>query len=421
MSIFLKPEAALYLAYPALVFIPYEYRLPIPVFGSVFGLLLLYSMLGWLLFGRRKQQSIPSTHFNIALLLFVIVLVFYGMIGYGDPVAAEFRVKFYILGLWSLLIPLFIINTPQKVRWLLFTAYGTIVVVSLLIIFTVLLHGPSLQYQDTKVSEARNLAQDYYAGGFISYMMLISISLTFPVHLSLFFDKNIQGLKKLVFGLTSTIIFFAVFISSYASPLVCLMLGWLFLLMLKMRRPYELFRPTFILLFFVASLTLAAAFYFLPAVGSIIERLLNPQEDASGGHRIDSMIGGVYAFLESPLFGHGAYNTIVYTPQGNMLGGHNSYIMAASEYGLIFLLPLLFILFTIIKQFYKLMNRTGGRPIEGSVVQGMFAGVIAALVTGFITPVFGNLVQDSYFWLSVSLMSIWNYWLDENPKARLML
>lgn len=67
------------------------------------------------------------------------------------------------------------------------------------------------------------------------------------------------------------------------------------------------------------------------------------------------------------------------------------------------------------------MNRTGGRPIEGSVVQGMFAGVIAALVTGFITPVFGNLVQDSYFWLSVSLMSIWNYWLDENPKARLML
>lgn len=417
---FSKPEVALYLALPALLFIPYEYRFPIPVIGSVFGLLLLYSMLGWLLFVRRRRHRIPPTYFSIALWLYVVVLIIYGSIGYGDPEAAEFRSKFYILGLWSLLIPLFIINTPEKARWLIIMAYGTLVIVALAIVVTVLVHGPSLQYKDTRVSEVRHLAQDYYAGGFVNYLVLIAISITFPVHLSLLLDQTIWGLRKLLFGLTSIIIAFCIFISSYASPVVCLLVGVLFLFILKIRRPHQLLRPMPVIMILIASLIVIVAFYLFPAMGSIFERLLNPEQDLSAEHRLASMIGGIYAFLESPLIGHGAYNTLVYTPEGNMLGGHNSYIVAASEYGLVFLLPLLFIIFTIITRFYKLMKRTAGRPIESSLVQGMFAGVLAALITGFITPVFGNLLQDSYFWLSVSLMSIWNYWLGKDPNARLI-
>ena len=419
-SFFSKPEIALYLAFPALLFIPYEFRLPIPVIGSVFGLLLLYSMIVWLLSVRQRGQRIPPTRFGAALWLFVIILLAYGILGWGDPEAAQFRAKFYILGLWSLVLPLLIINTPLKARWLIITAYGTLLAVAITVGYTMIIHGPSIQYSDSRLVQMRYLAQQEYGGSFVNYLVLTAIAITFPVHLSLFLDIHIRRTTRLLFLLISVFMVFVILASSYTSPIVTLLIGVGFLLFFKIRRPNQLSHFFPILPFIAVGVLIFTMLHLFPGLLSSFDRLLNLQTDASGAYRSESMIQGVLAFFESPLIGHGAYNTIVVTRGGNMLGGHNSYIVAAYEFGLIFLLPLVYIILKIVQQFHRLMNRTKDRTIEHSIVQGMFAGVLAALATGFFTPVLGNLAQDSYFWLSVGLMSIWNYWLDENPDARLI-
>jgi O-antigen ligase len=146
---------------------------------------------------------------------------------------------------------------------------------------------------------------------------------------------------------------------------------------------------------------------------------LNPYEDPSASYRIAGFKRGVEAFRANPLIGFGAYYGEGSGAERYRAIGHNTFITAAYEYGLLFLLPFLWLLFRVGKEYIRLVRRVT-RPLEKGIAIGMLASFLAAFITGFITPVFMESGQDAIIWVFIGLMTVWNYWLDRDPDAELI-
>ena len=210
-----------------------------------------------------------------------------------------------------------------------------------------------------------------------------------------------------------------VLLSTYSAALVGLIAGVLILLGLRRQRFGVLAsrQRSLVLPALIAGIVLVAV--LLPGGSYGFERLLGPLSDPSAKGRLSAIEQGFLAFLESPFIGHGAYNRLVITSGGHRLMGHNSYIVAAYEFGLTYLVPLIILLVAIGREYARLLRRAQ-RPLELALARGMFASFLAAIITGFVTPVLGEPGQDAIFWLFIGIMTVWNGWLDRDPQAILV-
>jgi O-antigen ligase len=150
----------------------------------------------------------------------------------------------------------------------------------------------------------------------------------------------------------------------------------------------------------------------------LIERLRHPRADVSGSIRLNYFSQGFQAFLRNPIIGYGPFNVEV-TRNGFALGGHNSYIMPAYEYGLVYLVPFVALLVAMLRSATGLARRVT-RSVDRAVAVGAAATVICVLVMGMLTEMFNGVVAPAMLWLLVGLATVWNHWLDYAPETPLV-
>jgi cell division protein FtsW (lipid II flippase) len=174
-----------------------------------------------------------------------------------------------------------------------------------------------------------------------------------------------------------------------------------------------------VLLITLLLILLALFIFMLPQGKDTFSRLSNPYEDENASYRLwvlKQELGGSRSNL---LIGHGSYVGSTMTTTGEVILGHSSFTSFFYEYGLLFIVPFLYLLFAAAYGFVRLIKRTR-RPVEKAIVAGMAASLLSTFVLGFFDPIFMSYFQDSIIWLFIGFMTLWNNWLDEDPDAILI-
>ncbi|MGQ0668604.1 MAG: hypothetical protein ACT4PO_02840 [Actinomycetota bacterium] len=165
--------------------------------------------------------------------------------------------------------------------------------------------------------------------------------------------------------------------------------------------------------------TLALFGLALPPAQEVIQRILHPATDVGGSVHLFALTQGSHAFLSRPLTGFGAFNVFTVSPTGWALAGHNSFIVMAYEFGLVLLVPFVWLLVRLAREYISLF-RGSAAAVDRGLAVGFLASFLAAIVTGFITPVFGDVMQDSVIWTFAGLALVWNSWRRADPNAVLV-
>jgi cell division protein FtsW (lipid II flippase) len=210
----------------------------------------------------------------------------------------------------------------------------------------------------------------------------------------------------------------AVLWASYASAVVALFAGvflaFLFFFITKIvPRRYSVV--------FILVIVVSISFFVLvlPQGQQTFDRVIKPSEDLSGAARVLEINSGIQAFGANVWIGYGAYSDVTYTPSGIEMSSHSTFLPMAYQFGLLFLIPFLWLLFTIAQGYYRLVRRAS-RTIDKALAIGMAASFGAALITAWATPVFMEPGQDAIIWFFIGLMAVWNHWLNTNPDSVLV-
>jgi hypothetical protein len=375
--------------------------------------------LGVARFVARKRE-LPKSGLYLPLLACAVVLVLYTVIGHGE--AADFRLFRFVQGIWPFLLIILLLDTPRQARNIILSVSGTMFLLSLSWLPAVLTGGQfgasfirSLQQpQATELSKSYVFIQNV---GSFSYLTLLALAFVAALFFSLcVFSGKLHYYYWVGFIAVAGVILGA----TYAAAVLAFVVGMVMVFLLGLSSGAARGRAVMGLgLLLLAILLVALLVYINPQSGKTAERLLNPSLDPSGGARMWAIQQGVKAFLASPIIGNGAFNREVVSASGYYLVGHNTFIVAAYEFGLLFLLPYLWLFFVVGRGYVQLIRRTR-RPLEKAIAVGMAASFVAAIITGFVTPVFGEPSQDAVIWLFIGLMTVWNSWLARDPEATLV-
>lgn len=419
--IFPEPIRGLYLAYPIMFLIPYgTLWFDFPLFNSPLDVVVILTFtFGALRFARHKKSLPKSGGIYILLLICIAILSAYALVGHGE--VAGFRLFRFVQGLWPFVLVVLLVESPRQARNVLISLLVTFVLLSVMWLPGLITAGKVGGNLIRSAHEAQRLDEGVakislsYASTNLSYLTLLAIA--FVAIMSLGWTLTVK-MNRLLLSAGSLLLCAVVLWASYASAVVALIAGVvLILLIMMLSRTIGITSAIPWLLLIVAAI--AIFILVLPQGRTTFERIVNPSEDPSGSSRMWAFTQGVKAFRANPLTGYGAYNRPTTVSRGLVLAGHNTFIVMAYEFGLLFMLPYVALFFMIARGFYKLISRTGKRGDKGLAV-GMAASIGAAVVTGFITLVFLEPAQDAILWLFVGLMTVWNNWLDNNPEARLV-
>lgn len=418
-----RPAAGLYACYPLLLLVPYNsLRLDVPIFQSplqlVAGTTLGIAIARQLVEGR----PFPKSRLYLPLSICLMVLGTYAIAGHGQ-VASE-RFSRFATDLWPLVLIPMLVRTPRQARNVLLALVGSAVALALL-----WLPGLLALARSPNPSIVRDIAAGAVAEpsidlallgttGSLSYLTLVAMALVAPVLLSVAMaDRRWRVPSAAGFGVLAL----GILASTYAAAVAALAVGTLvtvtLLLVSPIRAERRRTRRILALLPLVGPVALLGL--ALPPAQAAIQRLLHPAADLSASERLFALTQGVGAFLTRPLTGYGAFDVAVVTPEGWLLGGHSSFIVMAYEFGLFLLIPFAWALVRLGREYASLLRRAQA-PVEKGLTVGLAASFASALVTAFVTPVFGDVVQDAVIWTFAGLAIVWISWKQRNPQAALV-
>jgi hypothetical protein len=411
----------LYACYVLLLIVPYtDQRLDIPVLQSPLQMVAVITIAGASLRHIASGRSLPKSRLYLPLAGVIAIYLMLAAVQHGD--APGVRAYNFLAGMWPLVLILLLVETPRQARNVLLAMLSVTVLLTVLWL-------PGLIALSTAEDNVR-YAINYGAStdttavsvlgavGSLSVQTLVALALVAPVLLGVGLStprwRVPSLLGFLVIGVT-------VFAATYASAVATLIVGTvatvgLSLLPMRGKSPGRIRGA---LLAIPVIFMLAVIGLSLKPGQEAVDRLTDPRNDISGSARITSLEDGWHAFLEEPLIGHGAYDTYHATPGGRVLGGHNTFGVMAYEYGLLMVLPFLWMLLAIGRELISVF-RGARTQIERGLGAAFLASFTAAIVTGFLTPTFAQVFQDTILWTLVGLAIVWNNWKANDPKAALV-
>ncbi len=421
VTISFRPMIGMYACYFLLLVVPYtDQRLDIPVFRSPLQTIAVITVAGALLRHVESRRWLPKTRLYLPLALVIAIYIMFAAVQHGDAPAV--RAYDFLAGMWPLVLILLLVDTPRRARNVLLGMLAATVILTVLWLPGLI----ALSTAGTGIRQAVSVGASADARavsllgavGSLSVQTLVALALVAPVLLGIGLATPRWRVPSLlgfvVLGVT-------IFAATYAAAVATLMVGTiatvgLFLLPTGRGRPARI-RGALITLPVI--ILLAAIGLSLEPGRDALYRLTNPTNDPSGSGRIASLEQGWHAFLEEPLIGQGAYNTYQVTPEGWVLGGHNTFGVMAYEYGLLMLFPFLWMLWAMGRELICLL-RGAVSPVERGLGVGFLASLIAAILTGFLTPTFAQVFQDTILWTLIGLAIVWNNWKAADPEVILV-
>jgi O-antigen ligase len=420
VALSLRPMIGMYACYVLLLIVPYtDQQFEVPVLQSPLQTIAAISVIGALLRYASSRRPMPQSHVYLPLGLVIGIYILFVAIQHGDVPGV--RAYDLLAGLWPLPLILMLVDTPRRARNVL------LCILSVAVLLTVI-WLPGLIAVSTEGDYVRSIVNTgsfddpgtslLGTVGSLSVQTLVALALVAPVLLGIGLSTHRWRVTSfLSFVILGTVIFAA----TYASAVATLVVGTLATAGLYLLRQGNLRVPRLrgaLLAVAIVGIVAGIGLTLKPGQESL-RRLTDPVADVSGRGRITSLEQGWHAFLEEPLIGHGAYNAYHITPEGWILGGHNTFGVMAYEYGLVGILPFLWLLWTMAKELLRLF-RGAKIPVERGIAAGFVGSFIAAIVTGFLTPTFAQVFQDTILWTFVGLAIVWNNWRSADTEASLV-
>lgn len=416
-----RPVIGLYACYPLLLLVPYgSFRLDFPIFHSPLQIVAMLT-LGIAVVGALLNRGpLPRSRVFPAVGICIMVLAVYALAGHG-PVAGE-RFQRFLVNLWPLaLIPL-LVRSPRQARNVLLALVGSMLGLALLWLPGLL----TLARGDASVirTAVGGLIQEptltislLGSVGSLSYLTLVAMALVAPVLLALGMARP----RRVLWLGGYAALALTVLAATYASAIVTLVVGTLVVVAILALSPARRGGPRShgLLVVFLSVVPLLLFASALPVTQKTIARLLHPTLDVGASVHLLALTQGLHAFLSRPLTGFGAFDVAVVSPTGWLLAGHNSFVVMAYEFGLVLLLPFAWLLVRIGRDYLGLLRRAN-LGVERALAAGLIASFTAAIATAFITPVFGDVMQDSVIWTLAGLAIVWNCWKRTDAQASLV-
>lgn len=426
VAISFRPMIGMYACYFLLLLVPYtDQRLDIPIFHSPLQTVALITVAGSMLRHIASHRSLPKSRLYLPLAIVMAIYIMFAAVQHGDAPAT--RAYDFLAGMWPLVLILLLVDTPRRARNVLLGMLSATVVLTVLWLpglVALSTTGYSQLGSDVRGAAGPGATAGTLAVsligvvGSLSVQTLVALALVAPVFLGIGLATRRWRVPSLlgfmVLGVT-------ILTATFASAVATLMVGTITtvgLFLLPMGRGRSA-KATGALIALPVLILLAAIGLSLKPGQAALERLANPRNDISGNVRITSLEQGWHAFLEEPLIGQGAYDTYHVTPEGWALGGHNTFGVMAYEYGLLMVLPFLWMLWAMGRELICLL-RGAIMPVERGLGVGFLASLIAAIVTGFITPTFAQVFEDTILWTLIGLAIVWNNWKAADPEAILV-
>lgn len=418
-----NPIRGLYLAYPTFFLVPFGVMSvsAIPLFNSPLDIIVSATFIIGLLNFVLRKKKLPKSKIYTPLLVCAMVLIFYAIIGHGD--ASFTRAMRFVQGLWPLVLVVLLLETPRQAKNILIDAIGTLVILSILWmpgLITAGKYGENLIRRGvTSVEGSSSISRlsMSYASSVSSYVTLIAMALVSLVLFCLIMAK-LERRKALLVWVSFIFLAAAIMWVGYTAAMATLIMG-VFLAILIGLGNKVLSLNSAIIRIAVAIVLASILLMILPQGMYTFERLQEPSEDTGASVRIWDINQGVQAFVDNPLIGYGAYDTPRTSSSGQTFGIHSTFVGAAYQFGLLFIIPFIWLLLSIGMGYLKLARRAS-RPLEKTLAIGFLTSYLAAIFAGFLDPVFMEPGTDAYIWLFAGIMIVWNHWLDLDPKANLI-
>lgn len=374
--------------------------------------------------GRTGSYPLQRTGMFGALIVFLMVCIGYWVAGHDDGSGIiSLFMRNHILSVWPLFM-LWGIRRPADTRWVLLSLMLAAVAVCALVLLLLIVsgggevlvsdEGKSVREFASEVSQAHG--EGFGFMGLINYPALITIAAVVPVMLGVAMDGVMKAAYRQVAWASVGMCIIAIMFSSHSTPLLGVVIGCSVYLMLRRRRTSRASGIFFLILILaIGSLSV----FKMGAVKRSVERIRNPMADGSGSYRVAELFDDPKAFLEAPIFGHGAVNSEVETPGGILLRSHNSMTRDLALFGLVFCIPFWTILILAHRLYGRVIRLTMHSPTDNAVARGMLASMWTLILAGFASTTFGGMAQEIIFWTFVSIGLYWEWWLKRFPGAML--
>lgn len=412
-----QPVIGLVLAWTILVLVPYgSFRLPLPIFDSP--LMIVASLTLVLGFGHlvTKKERVLSSNVYIPMGLWAGVLILFALIEHGPDAAT--RAQWTLQGTWGFFLVILVVRTPYHARSVVLALLVPFVALALLWLPAMLTTGGlSLDRSgDYVASSARHLWAISSTQSSPSYRLLdlfgtgawqtfTLMAMVWPVIFSFALNGS-HRFWRLVAGIISIALFVTILLSSYGNAAIIVIEGVLFVLLFSLRKS-----PLRIWIFAILLVgALGALILFTSSGQAAIQRVLSGSDPSLVSREV-AWQHGLRAFASNPLMGWGAYNYAYITPSGYYLLGHGSFIPAAYEYGLIYLIPMAILLGRLGLNVFRLGQKARSQNDRAAVI-GIQALFLSYIVQGFISGSMGIIGIDSVFWLCMGLVTVWLHWSE---------
>ncbi|GAB4538339.1 MAG: hypothetical protein Kow0063_26080 [Anaerolineae bacterium] len=407
--IYLHPYLGIVFSWAAFFLVPYEaLRTSIPLLSSPMMLIASFSLgLGLIRLTIRRIQ-LPKSNLYLPIFLWAGVLVMFWLIGHGPRMST--LVRWYLQGMWGFPLVLLLVRTPYHAKVVLWAFLALNVLVALRALPSALASGALTFDAQVYVPELRTEV----GTGF--HLPQIN-ALAWPLLGSIAVTSGVGTKTRVISGLGAAVILVVIVASGFGTPLITLMgaLVWVFVAGSWSKQGSS--RLLFLLLGTAAMMVVLN----WSGVEAQLYRITSGN-DTSVSVRIDAMGRGVESFLASPLAGWGAWYSqdLSFAPPGTQVyGGHNSVLEIGVRFGLLGLVPLLFLFVKIGSNLFRL-GRKSLAPIDHAIVTGIQGTYVAYVVQGLVSVSIGIITWDSVFWFLLGLSTLWLSWLDTGTYDRLV-
>lgn len=401
-----NPIWGFYLTYPLFFLVPYEaLRFDFPFFDSPVEAIALLTLGIALARFVVQRRPLPTGLPYRPLAACAGVLAVFTVIGHG-PDTGWYLYRF-VQGLWPLYLAILLVETPRQARNVLIALFVSVVSFVFRYLPTLLSISSNAPQAEAPFVLARTMTGSWQIYQAIALVLIPLFSLAM-------FGR--QPRLRYLYGAAVVAGAFTVVGGTYLGAMLTFAMGITIVLLLGTRLGWAQWRISAIVLV----VAVVAVTCLSPPGRFLLNRLLNPWDDPNVSLRLRFIyIEGVQAFLESPLVGWGGYLRTYVTPGGHWLDGHSSFIPAAYQFGLVFIVPL-FLVFRQVGQNYRWLLAQPLSHTERVLLVGTLAAFVTYLTFGIFAMTLFEASQDSVIWLFTGLTVVWRNWLSQGSQSRIV-